>query len=64
MEFSCANSCSMNWAAKKPSHQFQDINANPTKMKLNTFQQKLNHESPYDFKGLKAVFLNCKLKKS
>ncbi|MBD3630637.1 flavodoxin family protein [Cyclobacterium sp.] len=33
-------------------------------MKLNTFQQKLNKENPYDFKGLKAIFLNCTLKKS
>ena len=51
-------------AAKKPSHQFQDINSNPTTMKLNTFQQKLNQESPYDFSRLKAIFLNCTLKKS
>jgi len=33
-------------------------------MKLNTFQQKLNQESPYDFSGLKAIFLNCTLKRS
>lgn len=31
-------------------------------MKLSTFQQKLNQESPYDFSGLKAIFLNCTLK--
>jgi len=33
-------------------------------MILNSFQQKLNDENPYDFSGLKAVFLNCTLKKS
>lgn len=31
---------------------------------LNTFQQKLNQENPFDFSGLKAVFVNCTLKKS
>ncbi len=33
-------------------------------MILNSFQQKLNDENPYDFSGLKAVYLNCTLKKS
>ena len=33
-------------------------------MKLNTFQNELNQNNPYDFSGLKAVFLNCTLKKS
>ena len=33
-------------------------------MKLNTFQQKLSDENPYDFSDLKAVFINCTLKKS
>lgn len=33
-------------------------------MKLNAYQTKLNKESPYDFSGLKAVFINCTLKKS
>jgi len=33
-------------------------------MKLSTFQQKLNRESPYDYSRLKAAFLNCTLKKS
>lgn len=34
------------------------------KRKLNTFQKKLNQENPFDFTGLKAIFLNCTLKKS
>lgn len=33
-------------------------------MNLNSFQQKLNKENPYDFTGLKALFINCTLKKS
>ncbi len=33
-------------------------------IKLNTYQQKLNQENPFDFSGLKAVFINCTLKKS
>ncbi len=33
-------------------------------MKLNSLQEKLNKESPYDFSELKAVFINCTLKKS
>ena len=33
-------------------------------MKLNSLQEKLNAESPYDFSDLKALFLNCTLKKS
>ena len=33
-------------------------------MKLSKFQQKLNQESPYDFSELKAIFLNCTLKRS
>lgn len=33
-------------------------------IKLNTFQKKLNQENPFDFSGLKAIFLNCTLKKS
>lgn len=33
-------------------------------MKLNSFQQKLNKNNPYDFSNLKAVFINCTLKKS
>ncbi|MBK6264692.1 flavodoxin family protein [Marivirga sp. S37H4] len=33
-------------------------------MKLNSLQEKLNNENPYDFSGLKAVFINCTLKKS
>lgn len=33
-------------------------------MKLNAYQTKLNKENPYDFSGLKAVFINCSLKKS
>lgn len=33
-------------------------------MKLNAFQKILNQESPYDFSGLSAIFLNCTLKKS
>lgn len=33
-------------------------------MKLNAYQSKLNKESPYDFSKLKAVFVNCTLKKS
>lgn len=33
-------------------------------MNLNSFQQKLNKENPYDFSGLKALFINCTLKKS
>lgn len=33
-------------------------------MKLNSFQNKLNEENPYNFSGLKALFINCTLKKS
>ncbi len=33
-------------------------------MELNSYQQKLNNESKYDYRGLKAVFINCTLKKS
>ncbi len=33
-------------------------------MKLNTFQEKLNKDHPYDFSGLKTIFLNCTLIKS
>ncbi len=33
-------------------------------MKLNGFQIKLNEESPYEFSGLRALFINCTLKKS
>ncbi|GAB4107901.1 flavodoxin family protein [Echinicola sediminis] len=33
-------------------------------MQLSTFQKKLNKENPTDFKGIKAVFLNCTLKPS
>ena len=33
-------------------------------MQLSSFQKKLNDESTYDFSGLKAVFINCTLKKS
>lgn len=33
-------------------------------MILNSFQQQLNENNPEDFSGLKAVFLNCTLKKS
>lgn len=33
-------------------------------MKLNSFQNKLNEENPHDFSGLKAVFINCTLKRS
>lgn len=33
-------------------------------MKLNSPQKILNQESPYDFSGLRAIFLNCTLKKS
>ncbi len=33
-------------------------------MKLSTYQTKLNRENPYDFSDLKAVILNCTLKKS
>lgn len=33
-------------------------------MKLNNFQIKLNEESPYEFSGLRALFINCTLKKS
>ncbi len=31
---------------------------------LNTLQQKWNRENPYDFSDLKAIFLNCTLKRS
>lgn len=33
-------------------------------MQLSSFQKKLNDESPYDFSSLKALFINCTLKKS
>ncbi|MEX2592001.1 MAG: flavodoxin family protein, partial [Anditalea sp.] len=33
-------------------------------MKLNSFQIKLNEESPFEFSGLRALFINCTLKKS
>jgi len=33
-------------------------------MELNSFQRKLNQENPYDFSGLRALFINCTLKKS
>ena len=33
-------------------------------MKLNSYQEKLNKESKTDFSNLKAVFINCTLKKS
>jgi len=33
-------------------------------MKLNSFQEKLNKENKTDFSDLKAVFINCTLKKS
>lgn len=33
-------------------------------MKLNSFQEKLNEENPYQFNDLKALFINCTLKKS
>ncbi len=33
-------------------------------MQLNSFQSKLSKESPYDFSGLTALFINCTLKKS
>lgn len=33
-------------------------------MRLNSFQKKLNAENYYDFKGMRAVFINCTLKKS
>jgi multimeric flavodoxin WrbA len=33
-------------------------------MKLNSLQEKLNSKNPYDFAGLKALFINCTLKKS
>lgn len=33
-------------------------------MKLNSFQEKLNQENKIDFSGIKAVFINCTLKKS
>jgi len=33
-------------------------------MKLNSFQHQLNENSIYDFSGLKAVLINCTLKKS
>ncbi|MBW3545659.1 MAG: flavodoxin family protein [Bacteroidetes bacterium] len=33
-------------------------------MNLNPFQRKLNQKNPYNFSGLKALFINCTLKKS
>ncbi|WP_339924903.1 hypothetical protein [uncultured Cyclobacterium sp.] len=33
-------------------------------MELSTFQKSLNKDNPFDFSALKAVFLNCTLKKS
>jgi len=33
-------------------------------MELSTFQKGLNKDNPYDFSALKAVFLNCTLKRS
>ena len=33
-------------------------------MKLSSYQSKLNKENKTDFSGLKAVFINCTLKKS
>jgi len=33
-------------------------------MQLSSFQKKLNEENTTDFSGLKAVFINCTLKKS
>jgi multimeric flavodoxin WrbA len=33
-------------------------------MQLSTYQNQLNTDNPIDFKGLKAIFLNCTLKKS
>lgn len=33
-------------------------------MELNSYQQKLIDENKYDYQGLKAVFINCTLKKS
>ncbi len=33
-------------------------------IQLNPLQQKWNEENPYDFSDLKALFLNCTLKKS
>jgi multimeric flavodoxin WrbA len=33
-------------------------------MQLNSLQEKLNTENPYDFSDLKALFINCTLKKS
>lgn len=33
-------------------------------MDLSTFQKELNDNNPFDFSALKAVFLNCTLKKS
>jgi multimeric flavodoxin WrbA len=33
-------------------------------MKLSNYQKELNENSPVDFSGLKAIFINCTLKKS